>query len=94
MPQTVAELIAGWAPFIIVLAIIVFFMRSGGVRARAPSGRTMVELYELYLEEMKRQATALERIAQALERRGTQNSDRYEDSGRADGPAGAQVRGL
>jgi len=45
-------------------------MRSGGVRARGPSGRTMVELYELYLEEMKRQATALERIAQALERRG------------------------
>ena len=70
MPQTVAELIAGWAPFIIVLAIIVFFMRSGGVRARGPSGRTMVELYELYLEEMKRQAMALERIAQALERRG------------------------
>ena len=70
MPQTVSELIAGWAPFIIFLAIIVFFMRSGGVRARGPSGRTMVELYELYLEEMKRQATALERIAQALERRG------------------------
>jgi hypothetical protein len=40
------------------------------MRARGPSGRTMVELYELHFEEMKRNTTALERIAQALERRG------------------------
>jgi hypothetical protein len=71
MPQTIAELIASWAPIIVFLAIIVFFMRSGGVRARGPSGRTMVELYELHVEEMKRHTTALERIAQALERRGS-----------------------
>ncbi len=41
------------------------------MRARAPSGRTMVELYELQLEEMKRNAAAIERIAQLLERRGS-----------------------
>jgi hypothetical protein len=69
MPQIVAELIASWAPLIVFLAIIVFFMRSGGVRARGPSGRNMVELYELHVEEMKHHTAALERIAQALERR-------------------------
>jgi hypothetical protein len=40
------------------------------MRARGPSGRSMIELYELQLDEMKRNVTALERIAQALERRG------------------------
>jgi hypothetical protein len=69
MPQTVADLIAAWAPLIVVLAIVIFCMRSSGVRSRGPSGRTMVELYELQLEETKRGAAALERIAQALERR-------------------------
>jgi hypothetical protein len=70
MPETIINLIAAWAPFIVFVAIIVFFMRSGGMRARGPSGRTMVELYELHLEEMKRNTTAIERIAHALERRG------------------------
>jgi len=71
MPQTLADLIAAWAPSLVFLAILVYFMRSGGMRARGPSGRTMVELYELQLDEMKRNAAALERIAQALERRGS-----------------------
>ncbi len=70
MPQTIADLIASWAPILVFLAIMIFFVRSGGMRARAPSGRSMIELYELYLEEMKRNTATLERIAQALERRG------------------------
>jgi hypothetical protein len=63
------DLIASWAPMLVVLAAMIFVARSGGLRARAPSGRSMVELYELYLEEMKRNTATLERIAQALERR-------------------------
>jgi hypothetical protein len=39
------------------------------MRARAPSGRSMIELYELQLEEMKRSTAAMQRIAQALETR-------------------------
>jgi hypothetical protein len=39
MPQTVADLIAAWTPLIVVLAIVIYFMRSGGLRARGPSGR-------------------------------------------------------
>ncbi len=68
MPQTIADLIATWAPLIVFLGVMGFFMRSGGLRARGPSGRSMVELYELQLEEFKRSTTALERIAQMLER--------------------------
>ena len=51
------------------LSVLLFFMRRGGVQARAPSGRSMIELYELQLEEMKRSAAAMERIARALETR-------------------------
>jgi hypothetical protein len=71
MPQTIADLIAAWAPSFIFLVTVVYFLRSGGMRVRGPSGRTMAELYELQLDEMKRNATALERIAQALERGGS-----------------------
>ena len=67
MPHVVADLIASWAPLIVFLGAMIYFMRSAGMRARGPSGRTMAELYELQLDEMKRNATALERIAQALE---------------------------
>ena len=70
MPQTIADVIAAWAPVIILIGVVIYFMRASGMRARGPSGRNMIELYELQLDEMKRNVTALERIAQALERRG------------------------
>jgi hypothetical protein len=71
MSQAMIELVVSWAPFVLLLGVLVFFVRRGGMHARAPSGRTMIELYELQLEEMKRNAAALERIAQVLERRGS-----------------------
>jgi hypothetical protein len=71
MPQTIADMIASWAPIIVFIGVFIYFTRSNGMRTRGPSGRTMLELYELQLEEMKRNVTALERIAQALERRGS-----------------------
>jgi hypothetical protein len=71
MPPYIADLIASWAPFVLFVGVLVFFIRTGGMRARGPSGRTMIELYEAQLDEMKRNAAALERIAQALERRGS-----------------------
>jgi hypothetical protein len=54
---------------LLILLVFVIFARRGGMQARAPSGRSMIELYELQLEEMKRSAAAMERIAQALETR-------------------------
>jgi hypothetical protein len=64
------DLITTWAPLVLLLAVMLFALRSmRGMRARSPSGRTLVELYELSLEEMKRNTATLERIAQALERR-------------------------
>ena len=69
MSQSVIELIVSWAPFIVLIIAFVVLGSRGGVRARAPSGRTMIEVYELQLGEQKRSADALERIAQALEKR-------------------------
>ena len=67
----IITLVTSWAPFVVLIGVFVVFAQRGGMRARAPSGRTMIELYELQLEEMKRNAAALERIAQVLERRGS-----------------------
>jgi hypothetical protein len=69
MTQTMTELLLGWAPLIVALAVFLFFSRMSGAQARAPSGRTMIELYELQLEEVRRNTATLERIAQALEQR-------------------------
>ncbi len=69
MPQPIIDLLAAWGPLLAFLAIFIFFARSNGMRARSPSGRTMIELYEQHLEEMKRNNATLERIAQTLERR-------------------------
>ena len=71
MPQPVIDLIVSWLPFMLLIGVWLVFAQRGGMRARAPSGRTMIELYELQLEEMKRNAAALERIAQVLERHGS-----------------------
>lgn len=65
--QTFFDLVANWLPLIVALVVFAFVARAGGVRARAPSGRSMIEIYELHLEELKRNNATLERIAQALE---------------------------
>src|SRR5579871_2596828 len=67
MSEAVIQLIVSWTPFVLLIGTFVAFAWRGGVRARAPSGRTMIELYELQLGEQTRSADALERIAQALE---------------------------
>ena len=64
-----ATLIANWGPMLLLIAVWLVLSRLNGMRARAPSGRTMLELYELQLEEMRRQQAVLERIASALEAR-------------------------
>jgi hypothetical protein len=69
MPQPIIDLLASWGPVLAIVAVFIFFARSNGMRARSPTGRTLIELYELHLEEMKRSTATLERIAQALERR-------------------------
>jgi hypothetical protein len=69
MQQTLVDLLSAWGPMLIFLVIVIVYARRGGMQARAPSGRSMIELYEMYLEEMKRNTATLERIAQALEHR-------------------------
>ena len=64
-----SNLVASWGPFILLIVVWLVLSRLNGMRARAPSGRTMLELYELQLEEMKRNVAALERIAAAMEKR-------------------------
>jgi hypothetical protein len=63
------SLISSWGPLLIILVFFLFFARRGGMLARGPSGRTMIELYERQLEEMQRTNALLERLVAALEAR-------------------------
>jgi hypothetical protein len=68
--QVWIDLLVSWLPFLFLILVLIGTARMFQRRSRAPSGRTIAELCELQLEEMKRHTTALERIAQALENRG------------------------
>jgi hypothetical protein len=70
MLQALLELIVASAPLLLFFGLLVYFVRSSGMGARGPSGRRMIEVYELQLEETKRNVAALGRIAQVLEKRG------------------------
>lgn len=56
-------------PFLIFIAIAIWYGRSAGLRARAPSGVTMLELYEQQIAETRRMNATLERIAAIMEKR-------------------------
>lgn len=61
------SLLVSWGPMLMLLAVWFIISRAHGMRAKAPSGRSLLELYEAQLEEMKRNAALMERIAVALE---------------------------
>jgi hypothetical protein len=63
-------ILTAWGPFLLLILVWLVMARRNGMRAKAPSGQTMLELYEQQVEQMKRQAVLLERIAVALEARG------------------------
>jgi hypothetical protein len=58
-----------WPPILVFVAIAIWYARSAGLRARAPSGVTMLELYELQVAETRRMNATLERIAAIMEKR-------------------------
>ena len=62
-----------WWPFFAMLGIFAVVMalysRHDGVHSRASSGRSMIDICELNVQELRRQAAGLERIAATLERR-------------------------
>jgi hypothetical protein len=64
-----STLITAWGPMLLLVAVWLVLSRLNGMRAKAPSGRNMLELYELQLEQMQRNVAVLERIAVALEQR-------------------------
>ncbi|MFO1107852.1 MAG: hypothetical protein U1E61_01570 [Bradyrhizobium sp.] len=56
-------------PILVFVAIAIWYARSAGLRARTPSGVTMLELYEQQVAETRRMNATLERIAEIMERR-------------------------
>jgi hypothetical protein len=54
-----------WWPFILIVGGSILAMRV--MRQRAPSGATMIDLYEQQIAETRRTNAGLERIAAALE---------------------------
>jgi len=63
------SLLLSWFPFLVLIVLWVWVSRSIGMRARSPSGVTMIELCERQAEEMRRINATLERIAASMERR-------------------------
>lgn len=61
--------VVSWLPFLILMAIWLWFARSSGMRARGSSGVTMIDLYEQQVAETRRMNAMLERIAVTLEKR-------------------------
>jgi hypothetical protein len=56
-------------PILIFVGIAIWYARSAGLRARAPSGVTMLELYEQQVAETRRMNATLERMAAIMEKR-------------------------
>ena len=63
------SLLLSWFPFLVLIVLWVWVSRSIGMRARSPSGVTMIELCERQAEEMRQINATLERIAASMERR-------------------------
>ena len=64
------NLIISWVPFILLVIVWVFLMRSMRMNwGRSASGATWIELTEQQLAEIRRINATLERIAVALEKR-------------------------
>ena len=63
-----------WIPILLLVAAFVWFGRRQGMRAKGPSGASLIELYEQQVSETRKMNTTLERIAVALEKRANQAS--------------------
>ena len=63
------ELLISWSPFLALFALLFWYARSAGMRARGKSGTTMIELYEQQVIQTRLINENLERIAAALEKR-------------------------
>jgi hypothetical protein len=63
-----AGVVASWAPLVILIGALVYFVRRGGLRSRGPSGQSLFELYERQIDESKKTNALIERIAVALEK--------------------------
>jgi ATP-dependent Zn protease len=69
MSEEWISFLVAWLPFILLIAALVVMARWQGMRARGPSGASLIELYEQQVAETRRMNATLERIAVALEKR-------------------------
>ena len=69
MTQEWLTVIVSWLPLLVFIGIAIWYARSAGMRARGPSGATLIELYEQQVNESRRMNANLERIAASLEKR-------------------------
>jgi len=69
MSEEWISFLIAWLPFVLLIAVLVLMARWQGMRARGPSGASLIELYEQQVAETRRMNATLERIAVALEKR-------------------------
>jgi ATP-dependent Zn protease len=72
MTEEWITILVTWLPFLILILVFVMFGRWQGMRAKGPSGSTLIEIYEQQVAETRRMNVTLERIAVALEKRAGQ----------------------
>ena len=69
MSTDLVNTIVSSLPILVFVGIAIWYARSAGLRARAPSGVTMLELYEQQVAETRRMNATPERIAAIMENR-------------------------
>ena len=69
MSADLLNALVSWLPILVFVGIAIWYARSAGLRGCAPSGVTMLELYEQQVAETRRMNATLERIAAIMEKR-------------------------
>jgi ATP-dependent Zn protease len=72
MTEEWITILVTWLPFLVLIVVFIVLGRWQGMRARGPSGNTLIEIYEQQVAETRRMNVTLERIAVALEKRAGQ----------------------
>jgi hypothetical protein len=73
MSEEWISFLVAWLPFLLLIGAFLAFGRWHGMRAKGPSGSSLIELYEQQVAETRKMNAVLERIAVALEKRARQS---------------------
>ena len=74
--MTVIGVLVNWFPMLLLIAALIFFLRSVSRRSRSSSGRDYPDLMEDFVEETKNQNANLIKIIEKMDERISRLEDR------------------